>query len=144
MKSFCGLASAQLPLFGLFFGSIAYAGSITWSNDAAFTMVNSNGGPINILTGGGSLGSVTGVGQPMLSSIGDTGEALTEFSGMEFDGGSFTYTSGPKDATTGVVLNFQAGRSFTATAGTYVLESVLQGSVQAPAAGLVTKISLST
>ena len=63
---------------------------------------------------------------------------------MEFDGGSFTYTSGSNDATTGVVIEWQASRLFTATAGNYFLKAVLQGSREEPAFGLVTNISVST
>jgi PEP-CTERM motif len=91
---------------------------------------------------------------PKLGSIGTTGQALAMGGGMEFDGlncppefqtcGSFTYTSGANDASTGVVLEWQASRTFSATAGGYFLKSVLQGSREQPAFGLVTNISLST
>lgn len=138
MKSSSWPVSALLPAFGLTLGLTAHAGSITWSDDAMFTQT------LTKLTGTGSFGNVDNTPRPMLSSIGPNGEALDEFSGMEYDGGSFTYTSSANDVETGVVLYWQAGRNFSATSGTYVLESVLQGSSEEPAAGLITKISLST
>ena len=50
----------------------------------------------------------------------------------------------PKDVETGVVIAWNEFRQFTASGGGYQLESVISSSIDEPAEGLVTAISLST
>ena len=92
-----------------------------------------------LATGDGSLAG----GKPKPMNIGATNQAVMS-GGIAFSGGALSYTATADDVKTGVVINWNTFRSFTVTAGNYVLQSVLSGTFAQPATGGITTISLST